>query len=157
MSAMLWEHPIKTPGTTVSCEHCPAVQRLERALEQLQADFRREVGYWKSQHAIATPRRNWLILRKPLRGRVRRRFTGRPAEAETTKDVAAGLWRDGYLLSPGSGSPSPLSFLGSFSDFLASGLAAASFFSAFSVFWALSASGASGNLIFTLLAWTMFG
>ena len=44
MSAMLWEHSIETPGTAVSCEHCPAVQRLERAMQQLQADFRREVG-----------------------------------------------------------------------------------------------------------------
>ena len=49
MSAVLLEHPTETLETGVSCEHCPAVRRLERALEQLQADFRREVGYWKSQ------------------------------------------------------------------------------------------------------------
>jgi hypothetical protein len=29
---------------------------LERALEQLQRDFRRDVGYWKSQHAKAVQR-----------------------------------------------------------------------------------------------------
>ena len=32
------------------------MQRLERALEALQADFRREVGYWKSRHADAVKR-----------------------------------------------------------------------------------------------------
>ena len=42
---MLLEHPTETPGTAASCEHCPAVRRLQRALQQLQADFRREVGY----------------------------------------------------------------------------------------------------------------
>ena len=52
MNAMLLEHPTETPGTAVFCEHCPAVQRLE----QLQADSRREVGYWKSQHAKAVQR-----------------------------------------------------------------------------------------------------
>lgn len=44
------------PVPLVSCVNCPAVQRLERALEQLQRDFRREVGYWKSQHAKAVNR-----------------------------------------------------------------------------------------------------
>jgi transposase len=32
------------------------LQRLERALAQLQTDFRREVGYWKSRHADAVKR-----------------------------------------------------------------------------------------------------
>src|SRR4030042_6420424 len=48
--------PNATPETLLSCANCPAVQRLERALEQLRADFRREVGYWKSQHAKAVKR-----------------------------------------------------------------------------------------------------
>ena len=56
MNAALLELPIETPKTLVSCANCPAVQRLERALEQLRADFRREVGYWKSQHAKAVKR-----------------------------------------------------------------------------------------------------
>src|SRR4030067_2983944 len=56
MNATLWDIPIETPETPISCTDCPAVQRLERALEQLRADFRREVGYWKSQHAKAVKR-----------------------------------------------------------------------------------------------------
>src|SRR5208337_5289698 len=56
MSASLLEHPTETPETMVSCANCPAVQRLERALEELRADFRREVGYWKSRHADAVKR-----------------------------------------------------------------------------------------------------
>jgi transposase len=56
MNAALLDLPIETPETLVSCANCPAVQRLERALEQLRVDFRREVGYWKSQHAKAVKR-----------------------------------------------------------------------------------------------------
>jgi transposase len=56
MNATLLDLPIETPETLVSCANCPAVQRLERALEQLRRDFRREVGYWKSQHAKAVQR-----------------------------------------------------------------------------------------------------
>ena len=56
MDATLLDLPIETPETSVSCANCPAVQRLERALEELRADFRREVGYWKSQHAKALKR-----------------------------------------------------------------------------------------------------
>jgi hypothetical protein len=56
MNAALLELPLETPETLVSCVNCPAVQRLERALEQLRADLRREVGYWKSQHAKAVKR-----------------------------------------------------------------------------------------------------
>ena len=56
MNATLLDLPNKTPETLVSCVNCPAVQRLERALEQLRTDFRREVGYWKSQHAKAVKR-----------------------------------------------------------------------------------------------------
>ena len=53
---MLLEHLTETPGTTVSCENCPAVQRLERKLERLSAEFRCEVGYWKSRYADAVKR-----------------------------------------------------------------------------------------------------
>ena len=56
MNAAFLDLPIETPETLVSCGNCPAVQRLERALEQLRSDFRREVGYWKSQHAKAVQR-----------------------------------------------------------------------------------------------------
>jgi transposase len=56
MSATLLEHPTETPGTSVSCANCPAVQRLERALEELRAEFRWQVGYWKSRHADALKR-----------------------------------------------------------------------------------------------------
>ena len=56
MNAALLDLPIETPETSVSCANCPAVQRLERALEELRADFRREVGYWKSRHADAVKR-----------------------------------------------------------------------------------------------------
>jgi hypothetical protein len=56
MNAMLPDLPIETPETSVSCENCPAVQRLERALEKLWAEFRCEEGYWKSRHADAVER-----------------------------------------------------------------------------------------------------
>ena len=53
MNATLLDLPIERPETSVSCADCPAVQRLERALERLWAEFRCEVGYWKSRHADA--------------------------------------------------------------------------------------------------------
>ncbi len=56
MSATLLEHATETPVTMVSCPNCPAVQRLERALVRLQAEFRCEVGYWKSRHSDAVKR-----------------------------------------------------------------------------------------------------
>lgn len=56
MSAALLEHPTDMPETGVCCGNCPAVQRLERALEELQAEFRWQVGYWKSRHADAVRR-----------------------------------------------------------------------------------------------------
>jgi transposase len=56
MNATLLGLPIETSEPLVSCVNCPAVLRLERALEELRADFRREVGYWKSQHAKAVKR-----------------------------------------------------------------------------------------------------
>jgi transposase len=56
MTATLLDLPIGTGETPVSCENCPAVQRLEQALARLQAEFRCEVGYWKSRHADAVKR-----------------------------------------------------------------------------------------------------
>ena len=56
MNATLLDLPIEMSEPLVSCVNCPAVLRLERALEELRADFRREVGYWKSQHAKALKR-----------------------------------------------------------------------------------------------------
>ncbi len=56
MIATFLEQPTETPETQVCCQNCPAVQRLERALERLTAEFRCEVGYWKSMHAGALKR-----------------------------------------------------------------------------------------------------
>jgi hypothetical protein len=56
MDATLLDLPTETSETSVSCANCPAVQRLERALEELRAEFRWEVGYWKSRHADAVKR-----------------------------------------------------------------------------------------------------
>src|SRR5574340_1262918 len=56
MDATLLTLPVETPEPLISCDNCPAVQRLERALEQLRRDFHREVGYWKSQRAKALKR-----------------------------------------------------------------------------------------------------
>jgi transposase len=56
MNTMLLEIPTERLETKFSCESCPAVQRLERELEKLRAEFRWEVGYWKSQHAGAVKR-----------------------------------------------------------------------------------------------------
>ena len=53
---MLLESSVEMPVPLASCTNCPAVLRLERALEQLHRDFHREVGYWKSQHAKAVNR-----------------------------------------------------------------------------------------------------
>ena len=43
MNATLVDLSTETAETAVGCENCPAVQRLERALEELRGDFRREV------------------------------------------------------------------------------------------------------------------
>jgi transposase len=56
MDAMLLDIPTERPEISSSCESCPAVQRLERELEKLRAEFRWAVGYWKSQHAAAVKR-----------------------------------------------------------------------------------------------------
>ena len=56
MNATLLELPAERAEIAVGCENCPAVQRLERALEELRAEFRWQVGYWKSRHADAVKR-----------------------------------------------------------------------------------------------------
>ncbi|MGD0901130.1 MAG: IS66 family transposase [Thermoguttaceae bacterium] len=56
MAATLLDLPIETLETSVSCANCPAVERVERALEKLWAEFHCEVGYWKSRHADAVKR-----------------------------------------------------------------------------------------------------
>src|SRR5664280_3568910 len=72
MNAALLAPPTETTKTLVSCANCPTVERLERALEQLQRDFRREVGYWKSQHAKAVQRIEQLTVElEQSRGQVR--------------------------------------------------------------------------------------
>ena len=56
MSVTLLDLPIETTESAVPCANCPAVQRLEQAFARLQAEFRCEVGYWKSRHADAVKR-----------------------------------------------------------------------------------------------------
>ena len=56
MSATLLEVPVETAKVPTCWANCPAVQRLERELEKLRAEFRCEVGYWKSRHADAVKR-----------------------------------------------------------------------------------------------------
>jgi len=56
MSATFLELPMEAVETPVSCATCPAVQRIERALEKLQTEVRCDVGYWKSMHAGAVKR-----------------------------------------------------------------------------------------------------
>ena len=56
MSATILEVPVETAKVPTCWANCPAVQRLERELEKLRAEFRCEVGYWKSRHADAVKR-----------------------------------------------------------------------------------------------------
>lgn len=60
MNATLLDLPSEEPKTAVCCANCPAVERLERALEELRAEFRWQVGYWKSRHADAVKRNEQL-------------------------------------------------------------------------------------------------
>ena len=93
MNATLLDLPIGTPETSVSCANCPAVQRLERALEVLRAEFRCEVGYWKSRHADAVKRIE--RLKEELdqsRGQTRAlkdKLFGRKSEKSAPSDRAA--------------------------------------------------------------------
>jgi transposase len=72
MEAALLDPPIETTAPSGCRVNCPAIERLERALEQLRRDFRREVGYWKSQHAKAVGRIEQLTEElEQSRGQVR--------------------------------------------------------------------------------------
>jgi transposase len=90
MNATLLDLPAETPEPSVSCFNCPAVERLERALEQLQRDFCREVGYWKSQHAKAVQRIEQLTEElEQSRGQVRAlqdKLFGRKTEKNAAGD-----------------------------------------------------------------------
>jgi hypothetical protein len=44
MNATLLDPPKETPQVSVCCVNCPAVERLERAIAKLSAEFRCEVG-----------------------------------------------------------------------------------------------------------------
>jgi transposase len=96
MSASLLEHSIETAETRVSCENCPALQRLERALERLTAEFHCEVGYWKSRHADAVKRVE--MLREELdqsRGETRAlqdKLFGRKSEKSARSDRSNDLF-----------------------------------------------------------------
>jgi transposase len=96
MNATLLDLPVETPEPSISCFNCPAVERLERALEQLRRDFRREVGYWKSQHAKAVGRIEQLQEELDRsRGQVRAlqdKLFGRKAEKSTAGDRANDLF-----------------------------------------------------------------
>jgi transposase len=99
MNATLLDLPIETPEQPrVSCGNCPAVQRLERALEQLQTDFSREVGFWKSQHSKAVKRIEKLTAElHQSRGQVRAlqdKLFGRKSEK------SAGCDRSNDLFDP---------------------------------------------------------
>jgi len=95
MNAALLEPLVETPEP-VSCTNCPAVLRLERALEQLQRDFRREVGYWKSQHAKAVERIEQLTVElEQSRGQVRAlqdKLFGRKSEKSASSDRSNDLF-----------------------------------------------------------------
>jgi transposase len=96
MNATLLDVPVETPECSISCFNCPAVERLERALEQLQRDLRREVGYWKSQHAKAVRRIEQLQEElDQSRGQVRAlqdKLFGRKTEKSTAGDRANDLF-----------------------------------------------------------------
>jgi transposase len=105
MNAMLLEIPSEMPEPLVSCESCPAVQRLERELEKLRAEFRWEVGYWKSQHAGAVKRIERLTGELDhARGQVRSlqgKLFGRKSEKSASTD------RGNDLFDPEEVSASP--------------------------------------------------
>ncbi len=90
MNATLLEHPADTRETGVCCANCPAVQRLERALEELRAEFRWQVGYWKSRHADAIKRNEQLTEElRQANGQIRTlqdKLFGRKSEKSGSSD-----------------------------------------------------------------------
>ena len=99
MNATFLEHP-----TEVSCANCPGVRRLERALEELRADFRREVGYWKSRHADAVQRIEQLKQElEESRGQTRAlqdKLFGRKSEKSARSDRANELFDPEEIKAP---------------------------------------------------------
>jgi len=96
MNATLLDLPIEEPATAVCCANCPAVERLERALEELRAEFRWQVGYWKSRHADAVKRNEQLAEElRQAKGEIRtlrdERF-GRKSEKATATDRSNDLF-----------------------------------------------------------------
>ncbi len=87
---MLLEHPTNTPESGVCCSNCPAVQRLERALEELRAEFRWQVGYWRSRHADALKRNEQLTEElRQAHGQIRTlqdKLFGRKSEKSGSSD-----------------------------------------------------------------------
>ena len=90
MNATLLDPSAERPQTSVCSENCPAVQRLERTIDRLSAEFRCEVGYWKSRHADAVQRIG--LLKEELhqsRGQVRAlqaKLFGRKSEKSSAGD-----------------------------------------------------------------------
>ena len=96
MDAALLEHPTDTPETGVCCANCPAVQRLERALDELRAEFRWQVGYWKSRHADALKRNEQLTEElRQANGKIRSlqdKLFGRKSEKSAGSDRSNDLF-----------------------------------------------------------------
>jgi transposase len=104
MDTMLLDIPTERRETWVSCESCPAVQRLERELEKLRAEFRWEVGYWKGQHAAAVKRSERLTEELDhARGQVRSlqgKLFGRQSEKSAGTDRSNDLVDPEEVLAP---------------------------------------------------------
>src|SRR5271157_2624799 len=96
MSAALLEQRIETPETPDCSANCAALQRLERALEELRAEFRWQVGYWKSMHATAVARNERLTAELgEARGEVRvlkDKLFGRKSEKSRSTDRSNDLF-----------------------------------------------------------------
>ena len=108
MNATLVDLSTETAETAVGCENCPAVQRLERALEELRGDFRREVGSWKSRHADAVQRLEQLKEElHQSQGQVHAlqdKLFGRKSEKSASRDRSNELFDPGEAAVAGSGS-----------------------------------------------------
>ena len=100
-----WTFPGATPETAVCCENCPAVQRLERALEELRAEFRWQVGYWKSRHADALKRNEQLTEElHQAQGQIRSlqdKLFGRKSEKSARSDRSNDLFDPEEVVAAG--------------------------------------------------------
>src|SRR5208283_4378792 len=104
MSATFMERPPESPERMVSCENCPAVERLERMFGELRrevSELRCEVGYWKSRHADAVVRNQRLSEElHQAQGEIRAlqdKLFGRKSEKSVSRD------RSNDLLDPEQG------------------------------------------------------